>query len=116
MLHQPGLDRVHKFMAGTGISPSSRAPSGIATMSGCSSDSNQTGEPHFAQKHLSPLPELYFVTGAPGVSILSEALSAMAQVAGAVPANFVQLVQKQKRADRNLPRRVNCVEPHRQDP
>lgn len=80
------------FIVGAGISPSSRTPRGIATTSGKSSDSNQVGDPQSVQKHLSPFPELNFRI-LPRVTTVSFDRSAIAHVAGAVPANFVQLAQ-----------------------
>jgi len=95
MLHQVGKDFVNKCISGAGISPQSRAPSGTATISGWSRDSNHRGDPQFEQKHRMPRPELYFEILSSADVTLRLALSAIAQVAGDVPENFMQLTQWQ---------------------
>lgn len=72
--------------------PSSRTPRGIATISGSSFDSNQTGDPQLAQKQRNPRPESNSETLPDAVTAISD-LFAIAHVAGDVPENLVQFRQ-----------------------
>lgn len=94
----------------------SRAPRGIAIISGKSSDSNQTGEPQFEQKHRRPFPESYFDTLAVDDVTVSFDVLAIAHAAGQVPENFLQCAQWQYRPSWISSSIVNVIELHRQDP
>jgi len=85
-------------------------------VSGYSNDSNQSGDPHWVQKHLSPLPELNFDTQLFVLLITTSAVCAIAQAAGDVPENFRQLSQWQYRPECKLPFIVNVTSLHKQDP
>lgn len=68
------------------------------------------------QKHLSPRPELNFETRECEEVIVSFEVSAIAQAAGEVPENFLQLAQWQYRAECNSPPTVKVVNLHKQAP
>jgi len=85
-------------------------------VSGYSNDSNQSGEPQWVQKHLSPLPELNFEILLLALLITTSAVCAIAQAAGEVPENFRQLLQWQYRPECKLPFMIKVTSLHKQDP